>query len=231
MFKQIPLGISLPENVTLANFVAGDNQALIKLLEQFCLEKNAEQHVYLWGPSGVGRSHLLQAACHLAAEEGALTAYIPLSQAVHFDPSMLQDMQQLQMIAIDDVDHIAGEKEWEEALFNLYQQAIDTKTRVLWSANVSPIHLPLHLADLRSRLAASLVMQVQELSDQDKLIALQQHADARGLTLSDSVGQYLLSHCSRDLKDLLTILDKLDHEALVAQRALTIPFIKQVLHL
>jgi DnaA family protein len=231
MFKQLPLGISLPENVTFANFVAGENLALLDTLQKFCVGEGNEQHLYLWGQNSVGRSHLLQAACHQAAENNWVTAYIPLIQAHEFDSTLLQDLQHLQLICIDDVQAIAGNKEWEQALFYLYQRALDTKTRVIWSANAPPARLTLQLADLRSRLAASLVLQIQPLNDADKLHALQQHAAERGLTLPDSVGQYLLAHCSRQMKDLFTILDKLDREALIAQRALTIPFIKQVLNL
>lgn len=231
MFKQLPLGISLPENLTFANFVPGENQALIKALQNFCAEETHEQHLYLWGQNGAGRSHLLQAACQYAAEHHKVTAYIPLMQAHELDPDLLQDLQHLQLICIDDVQAIAGNKEWEQALFYLYQRALDTKTQVIWSADAPPARLTLQLADLRSRLAASLVLQIQTLNDADKLQALQRSATERGLTLPDSVGLYLLTHCSREMKTLMHILEKLDHAALVAQRGLTIPFVKQVLNL
>ncbi|MFI4954636.1 MAG: DnaA regulatory inactivator Hda [Gammaproteobacteria bacterium] len=229
MFTQLPLGISLPDNVTLASFIAGENEALLITLQDFCVGKGTEQNLYLWGQSGVGKTHLLQAACHVAAEAGLATTYIPLRQATQFMPTLLQDLHTLQLICIDDVQSVAGQAEWEQGLFALYQLALETKAHILWSADAPPPRLAIKLKDLQSRLAASLVLEVQPLTDAEKLIALQQRAHSRGLELPDNVGNYLLTHCTRHMGDLLANLDKLDRAALIAQRALTVPFVKQVL--
>lgn len=231
MFTQLPLGIFFPDNMTFANFIAGGNGALLTAIQGFCLSQTEEQNFYLWGPSGVGKTHLLQAACHAAAEAGLSATYIPLQHAAQFSPDLLQDLHLLQLICIDDVHTIAGQPEWERGLFALYQLALDSKTPILWSADVPPAQLPLQLKDLQSRLAASLIVELHPLSDAEKLLALQQRARARGLELSPQVGNFLLTHCTRHMGDLLANLDKLDQAALVAQRALTIPFVKQILKL
>ena len=69
----------------------------------------------------------------------------------------------------------------------------------------------------------------RELKDEDKINTLQEHAKKRGLELSKSVGHYILNRCARNMHDLQTVLDRLDHASLVAQRKLTIPFVKDVL--
>jgi DnaA family protein len=231
MFTQLPLGISLPENISFANFIAGNNLALLTTLQDFCISSGREQNLYLWGASGVGKTHLLQAACYLAATEGRSSTYIPLRQADQFNPILLEDLHHLDLICVDDIQSIAGQAEWEQRLFALYQRSLETKAHILWSANAPPARLKLNLADLKSRMTASLVLEIQDLSDVEKLIALQQRAKARGLELPSPVGNYLLTHCPRHMGELLANLDKLDHAALVAQRALTIPFVKQVLNL
>ena len=71
--------------------------------------------------------------------------------------------------------------------------------------------------------------QVHTLSDEQKLAALQQRAKARGLQLEEEVGEFLLRHCPRDTRFLFEILEKLDAASLVAQRKLTIPFVRSIL--
>ena len=203
MFNQLPLGITLPDNITLNNFVIGNNPVVVKTLETLSHGKGAEQHLYLWGASGVGKTHLLQGACHLAAGQAKTSTYIPLKQAVQLDPAILQDLHLLQLICIDDVQAIAGQPQWEQGLFSLYQRATETKAKIVWSADAPPSWLHLRLPDLQSRLAASLVLEVDSLVDTDKVIALQQRASARGLELPDNIGHYLLSRCPRHMGELL----------------------------
>lgn len=229
MYRQLPLGISLPDNITFDNFVVGDNKGLVDMLQTLMQGGLSEQYLYLWGASGVGKTHLLQAISHVATELGLASAYIPLKQADQLDPLLLQDLHMLPLVCIDDVQAIAGHAAWEERLFAVYQRALETKAKVLWSADTVPARLALKLQDLKSRLAASLVLEVQPLEDAEKILALQQRADLRGFELPDNVAHYLLARYPRHMGELLRTLDKLDKGALAEQRALTIPFAKKIL--
>jgi DnaA family protein len=95
------------------------------------------------------------------------------------------------------------------------------------SARECPVVLP----DLQSRLARLPVFQVQALGDDERVAALQLRAQHRGLDLPDDTARYLLKRSRRDMASLYALLDKLDLEALRAQRRLTIPFVKGVLEI
>ena len=58
---------------------------------------------------------------------------------------------------------------------------------------------------------------------------LRQHADARGLFLSDEVMDYLLHRFSRDLASLMHWLDQLDRYALQTKRAITVPLVRDMM--
>ena len=116
-------------------------------------------------------------------------------------------------------------------MFNLFNRVRDTGKKLTISAHASPHHLGIKLKDLLSRLTWGVTIQVQPLSDEDKVAALSLRAKQRGFGLSDEVAGYLLKHCPRDMKNLFTILDRLDDASLQAQRRLTIPFIKECLEL
>ena len=70
------------------------------------------------------------------------------------------------------------------------------------------------------------MLRLQVLDDAEQTAALKLRAELRGLELNDEVLQYLLRRLPRDMTALCEFLDKLDHAALVAQRRLTIPFVK-----
>ncbi|MFU8798316.1 MAG: DnaA regulatory inactivator Hda [Gammaproteobacteria bacterium] len=216
--QQLPLNLRLRETATFDNFYAGQNQQILTYLKL-----HDHLSAYLWGKPGTGRSHLLQAACHQVNQRGYTTAYVPLAK---LSPDILVGMENMQLICIDDIDIIAGDKAWEEALFHFYNK---THNQFLIAGNTIPDQLKLALPDLTSRLNACVRFQLLALKDDEKRTVLQQRAKARGLILSLEVGDFLLHHYSRDMSALCDVLEKLDEASLIAQRKLTIPFIKTIL--
>lgn len=228
---QLPLGVRLRDDATFANFYPGANAAALGYVERLC-EPDAgwtESLIYLWGGEGVGRSHLLQAACIRFEQRRELAIYLPLAEVAEYGPALLDNLEQSELVCLDDLEAIAGRADWEEALFHLFNRLRDCGRRLLLSASVPPRELPIKLPDLKSRLTLALVFQLQGLSDEDKLRALQLRASRRGLHLTDEVGRFILTRGSRSMAALFELLDKLDQASLQAQRRLTIPFLKETL--
>lgn len=230
MIAQLPLNIQLRDDSLLESFYAGDNtQAFQAIMD---LSRGVgESFVYCWGHTGVGRTHLLQATCHAAMEAGIAAAYIPLRELNDLKPSLLQGLDTLSLICLDDVQFIAGNPVWEEALFHLFNRVRAVHGRLLMAANASPLQMAITLPDLKSRLAWGVVYQVHALTDEQKWHALALRARCRGLQLNKTVSQFLLSRCSRNMTQLFQYLEILDKASLAEQRRLTIPFVKQVLGL
>jgi DnaA family protein len=227
MTTQLALPLNLREDTTFDNFFPGVNQHCVRAVMQ-CASGLGDPFIYLWGGLGAGRSHLLQAACHLAAEKNRSSVYLPLATP-ELAPQVLSNLEHMNVVCIDDIDAIAKNKHWEEALFHLYNRIRDTKQALIIAGNNPPQRLGLMLPDLVSRLAWGVVFQLQGLSDEEKLLALQLRAKLRGLQLNEEVGQFLLRRCPRDMTQLFALLEKLDRASLEAQRKLTIPFVKSVL--
>ena len=73
--------------------------------------------------------------------------------------------------------------------------------------------------------------QLKSLDDHQRLRALQLRAQQRGCEMPDETGRYLMRRLPRDMPVLFDLLDQLDEASLVAQRKLTVPFVKSVLGL
>ncbi len=227
---QVPLGLSLKDEATFENYYAGTHSEMLTALQQTA-NGRGEPIIYLCGTRGQGLTHLLQAACHEAALEGRSCVYLPLGQLVSLPPDMLLGLETLSLICIDDVHVLANHPQWEEAVFHLFNRVRDAGGHLIITGNEVPSALPLHLPDLKSRLAWGVVYALHPLSDDEKIKVLRMRAKERGITLSQEVAKYLLSHCPRHMRTLLAALDALDKASLAAQRRLTIPFVKEVLQI
>jgi len=226
---QLPLRVGLREETTFASYLPGANEGPVRLLQDDAVA-DRERFVYLWGAPGTGKTHLLQALCHRAAHRGDRALYLPLRQ-MEVPPQVVEDLEELPLVVIDDIDAVAGQAGWEAALFHLYNRVHERGGRLVMAGARGPAVLGIALADLRSRLAGGLVLQLQLLSDEDKADALRLQARRRGMAMPAEVAVYLLRRCPRDMHALFALLDRLEHDSLAAQRRLTVPFVKEVLQL
>jgi DnaA-homolog protein len=229
--KQLTLsGIRLQDTATFDNFYAvGNNLGVYSFLQSFFLTE--EIYVYLWGNLGAGCSHLLQACCHMADAMGKNVMYIPLAEYDAFTPEIFDNLETMDIVALDDLHKIAKQLIWEEAVFHLFNRLRNEGKKLLIAGNNPPNQLGMLLPDLVSRLSWGTVFRVHALSDAEKIQALQLRAKHRGIKLPEEVANFLLRHYSRSSADLFNALDTLDLASLAEQRKLTIPFVKTVLGL
>jgi DnaA family protein len=228
MNKQLALAIQLNDAATLDNFNWHNNHLLQQQLTSM-LTLNHEKIVYLWGNKGCGKSHILQGCCQ-AVTNTQSAIYLPLSLLKEWGPESLEGLEEQTLICIDDIETIAADKAWEEALFHLYNRIKDSEQSMLIISGAhAPVNSPIQLPDLRSRLSWGLVIQLHELSDEEKINTLKLLALQRGFDLPHSVGQFLINRCSRNMHDLHELLDLLDKASLQAHRKITIPFVKDIL--
>lgn len=229
MTAQLLLPLYLSNDETFISFYPGGNPSLVAAIRA-ALRQAYGSYIYFWSRKGGGRSHLLHAACAELSTNGEAVGYVPLDQHTYFLPEVLDGMEQLSLVCIDNIEHIAGDQDWEMAIFNLYNRILDTgNTRLFITGDRPPRQLHLHLPDLASRLDWGQIYKLQALSDVDKLLALQLRSKLRGFELPKDVGCFLLKRLDREMRALFMTLDQLDHASIAAQRKLTIPFVKETL--
>ncbi|WP_329741095.1 DnaA regulatory inactivator Hda [Dyella sp. A6] len=227
MIPQLPLALRWPRRQRFEHFHPGTNAAALGAVQALARETGAPW-VYLHGPAGSGKSHLLMAACQAAGELGRTVQYLPLAKLV--DRAMaLRGVAGSDLLALDDLGAIAGDGEAEHALFDLYNRAKAEGTALLFAAEATPLQLGLGLPDLRSRLGACTQFALKPLDDAERRDVLKHQAAARGIELDDTVLDWLFARYARDLGALLDLLDRLDQASLAAQRRITVPFLRGLL--
>jgi DnaA family protein len=216
--KQIPLAIGAEPAPGFANFLPGANAAAVAHLRR--LESGAPP-VYLWGPPGSGKTHLLQAAVREAGARGVRAAWFSASATAPWEIGGEADW-----LVLDDCDQLDESR--QHAAFSLFVEATGRGAAILAAGRVPPVDL-LVREDLRTRLAWGHVFALLPLSEPEVRAALRHEADRRGTFLSDEVMDYLLTRFTRDLKHLMAQLDRLDGFSLSTKRAITVPLLKQML--
>ncbi len=225
--RQIPLGVRLPDRAVFASFLPARNAEAVAHAQQVA-QGSTTGLTWLCGPAGAGKTHLLQAIC-AAASERVRSGYVPLSEVAALGIGVLEGFPQLGCLCLDDIDRVAGQLDWEHAIFALLRELEDAGGRLVLAAVAPPALLSWALPDLGSRCTAAAVYQLRVLDETEQQEALMLRARLRGVELPEETLRWLQRRFPRDMRSLYGLLDTLDEAALAAQRRLTIPFIREVL--
>ena len=224
---QLPLALRYPPDQRLESFIAAPAGALAQL-QVLATARNADW-LYLAGVAGTGKTHLALALCAAAEQAGRRPAYLPLLAARGRLRDALHALEGNDVVALDGLEAIAGDRDDEIALFDFHNRARSAGLNVLYAAREVPGSLPLALPDLRSRLSQTTCIVLHPLDDAARAELLRDRALRRGLVLEETAIEWMLSRTDRNLASLLALLERLDRESLAAQRRITVPFLRQVL--
>ncbi|GGE71705.1 DnaA regulatory inactivator Hda [Streptosporangium jomthongense] len=227
--SQLVLGVRLRDDARFDNFHGDRNREAALRFQSVLSGADELPVVVVCGDSDTGKSHLLQAACHRAEALGNTAVCISIAELEPFGPEALAGLDAMDIVALDDLDRIAGRADWEEAVFHLYNRLHDGGHTLIVSLSEVPASLPFTLPDLASRLRQGVTVQLGIYRDADRQKILMARAERRGLTMTDEVAGFIMRRAPRRLGELLGILDTLDENSLQAQRRLTIPFVKTVM--
>lgn len=224
---QLILPFVLSEHARFDNFIAAESDETLARMRGLFSE-SAFTGVWLSGET-LGKTHLLQAACHQFGDRGRGAAYLPLGEVRDVDALAGLDAQGL--VALDDVDAWLGDEDLERALLVTYQMLLAARGTLVVASRSQPAQTPTHLADLGSRLRGMACYSLTPLTDAQKSRLVEQRAAAKGLRFGKDVLAYWMTHGSRDVRRLLSDLDQVLAVSLQQRRAVTIPWLKSVLGL
>lgn len=224
---QLPLALRYPPDQRLESFIAAPPGAIAQL--RALAEAAGADWLYLAGGTGTGKTHLALALCAAAEQAGRRSAYLPLAAASGRLADALDALEGNDVVALDGLEAIAGDRDDEIALFDFHNRARSAGLNVLYTAREAPETLTLVLPDLRSRLSQNARLVLAPLDDASRADLLRDRAQRRGLVLEEAAIDWMLSRTDRNLASLVALLDRLDHESLAAQRRITVPFLRQVM--
>lgn len=224
--EQLVLDLGLAPTPTLTNFVTDGNEPVWAHLRLWVQSlPHAPLPIYLWGPAGSGKTHLLRAVAQSLVERGESTGWLgaAVTRPAPFD-------ERWSAVLLDDVQLYTAEQ--QAVAFNWFvnaqSPAVGPQRAVLACGDRPPADLSLR-EDLRSRLAWGHVFQLHPLDEPARRAVLRRAAAARGMVLSDEVMDFMLNRFARDLSSLMALLDRLDGYALRTQRPITIPLVRAML--
>lgn len=208
------------------SFVVCDgNAAALQFARRIADNSDAENLLYLHGPAGSGKTHLLQSIAHslCPAETACYLSCRDLFSAqeliAHFDGASA--------LVVDDLHLLPDEAALRAALWQVFNDFYASGRKVVLAGLLPPRELP-HLDDhLISRLLWGLVARVDASDDHSRRMILKKIADDRQVRVPDDVVDYILMTASREVGALIETFEALFRLSMAEQRRITLPLARQ----
>ena len=228
--RQLLLDIKLDESVSLENFIKCDStNTALSILGNVVESSSISNSFLLWGRAGVGKNYLMQALNKGFLNQNLKTAFVALSDPRINEPEILDGLDQMDAVFIEGLDKLGDSEDWEGALFNLINQSLINETKLVFSSHCVAQDLTVRLKDLRSRLLAFTAVEIPEITENEKIEALKQSAERKGIELEEKTVKYILTYTSRNLSDLLRLLSELDDFSLEKKKKLSPSLVRELL--
>ena len=201
------------------------NKQLLFLLKDEALKED----LLIYGAKDSGKTYLLQALCNQFNNQGKSSFFLPMRQAIELSVDILDSLENIELVCIDGIESLVGNKAWEIGLFNLINRSLNSNNRLIFTSAKNIDGMNFELKDLDSRLRKIQSHELHSLADDDILYALKHIANLRCIELGSKEAQYLLTYANRNISDLVKILESLDQLSMEMKRKITIPLIKEVI--
>ena len=144
---QYPLAFATDVPPSFDNFVPGRNHEAVRAIRESAAGRG-DRYLYLAGPAGTGKTHLL-----IAAARAAAGFYLDPGEP-GIGPGVTESLETSRLVCLDGVGAAAGHPDWEQALFRLFNALESAGTPLVVADRSPPGRLGLELPDLASRLAS-----------------------------------------------------------------------------
>ena len=198
-----------------SNIVNRETIALIDNLFKFNCKDN---RIYLWGPSAVGKTHILIAT---------IKKFLNLNKEVidlsFIDGNDTFDLGSIDFYFLDDIDRADGKI--QNNLFNIFNMSENENAAIFITGSLPPNQMSLR-PDLKTRISQCLVLNLKELEDEEKKDVLLKRSYFMGINLKLEIIDYLVKNYNRNMHELIKLIEKIDKESIIQKKRITIPFIK-----
>ncbi len=174
---------------------------------------SAYNPLFIYGGSGLGKTHLLHAIGHYAKSlyPGLRVRYVNSEEFTNDfinsirdknDTSFKQIYRNVDMLLIDDIQFLAGKDSTQEEFFHTFNALHNHQKQVVITSDLPPKQLTGFAERMRSRFEWGLITDVQPPELETRIAILSKKAQNEGLNVPDDVMEYIASHISTNIREL-----------------------------
>ena len=210
----------LNESYTFERFIVGHENRLAHAASLAVADKPAAVYnpLFIYGGTGLGKTHLLHAIGHRAWSNHHRVLYVTAEQFTNqFVTSIAQGRTEefrakyrhVDVLLIDDIQFLAGKERTQEEFFYTFNDLHATSSQIIISSDRSPRLISLLEDRLRSRFGWGLIADIQPPALETRLAILKAKAAELQQEVNADVLQFLAQRCHNNIRELEGSLNRI----------------------
>ncbi len=219
--KAAPAGNSFISKYTFDTFVVGNSNRLAHAASLAVAESPAQSYnpLFLYGGSGLGKTHLLHAIAQYVLQNNPHTKVLYVT-AEKFTNELIVSIQantneefrnryrSVDILMIDDIQFLAGKEQTQEEFFHTFNALYEANKQIIITSDKKPNEIPTLEDRLRSRFIWGLLADVQPPDMETRVAILKKKVELDHLTVSDDVLHYIAMEIQSNIRNLEGSLNK-----------------------
>ena len=212
---------SVIENYTFANFVKGTSNEFAKAAcEAVAREPNTYNPLFIYGDSGLGKTHLLYAVIN-DMKKNHPDLKIIYKKCENFLDELIVAIKKgstqefkdyyrnTDVLLIDDIQFIAGKVQTQEEFFHTFSALYENDKQIILTSDRPPKEIEPLSDRLRTRFEGGLIADVQPPTFELRIAIIKKKADSMGLEISNEIVEYLAERLHNNIRTIEGVLKKL----------------------
>ena len=205
----------LNQKYSFDNFVIGSSNRFSHAAAVAVAEAPAKAYnpLFIYGGSGLGKTHLLHAIGHYATSmfKGCRVRYVSSEEftndfinsiANNRGPEFQARYREIDILLIDDIQFLQGKDSTQEAFFHTFNTLHDHNKQVVVTSDLPPKQLTGFEDRMRSRFEWGLITDVQAPDLETRIAILRKKAASEQIDINDEVMEYMASKVSSNIREL-----------------------------
>jgi len=213
---------------TFDSFVACDgNAGALQFSRRIADPDDAENLLYIHGPAGSGKTHLLQAIGRaMGGKSNQALPYLSFREPVTADELCCR-FAQAEALIVDDLHLMPDDGGLRAALWQVFNDFHSSGRKIVMAGLYAPRDLPYLDDHLVSRLLWGLVARVDVSDDHSRQMILKKIAGDRQVRIPDDVVDFILMTTSREVGDLISAFDAVFRLSMSLKRRISLPLARE----
>ncbi len=230
----------LNASFTFESFVVGSSNQMAYNASLAVAKKGAKQYnpFFIYGGTGLGKTHLIQAIGNHCINEGKKVIYITSEQFMNdftFSlknntmPHFREKYRSCDVLLIDDVQFFSNKEQTQEEFFHTFNELHSANKQIIMTSDRLPSQIPSLVDRLKTRFEWGLIADVQVPGLETKIAIIKKKSELNGFILSNEIINFIATHLDSSIREIEGVIIRINASSNLLGQEITLNFVKSLL--
>ena len=231
---------TLSQAYTFENFVVGDSNQFAYLTCKAVAERpgNAFNPLFIYGASGLGKTHLLQSVGNFCLNQGKIVICVTSEQFItdftyninnHSMEKFREKYRNCDVLLIDDVQFLGKTDKIQEEFFHTFNELYAKKSQIVMTSDKPPKSLKGFENRLQSRFENSVMADITPPELDTKIAIIEKKCEFNNILLNKDIINYIATNLGDNIREIEGAISNINAYATLMRQEITLEFAKNII--